>query len=267
MRQQTKAVDNNFQAWLKKVRKRPISQNPITCTRIVAKEVAEGMWNGWWKTTLRLRVDFDGTFSVADDRAAEYFKTRVSSQDIALEFLIQKNYLKRIADDEHYYVVITENCLDLLEASQEIAPSAEKVFISYSRKESSPLSLLVLNSLKRAGIDAFLDLALVPGEAWHAGLQERIKSYDAFILLLAPETLTSEYVIREIEWALDAGVEVIPLWHGEFAYDSHGWRGKIPDAVDGYLARTHAIRVLEESASGYNTAIVELLNRFGVTPD
>ena len=28
----------------------------------------------------------------------------------------------------------------------------------------------------------------------------------------------------------------------------------------------HTIRVLEESAVGYNNALVELLNRFGVTP-
>jgi hypothetical protein len=32
------------------------------------------------------------------------------------------------------------------------------------------------------------------------------------------------------------------------------------------LRTTHTIRVLEESALGYNNAIVELLNRFGVTP-
>ena len=30
--------------------------------------------------------------------------------------------------------------------------------------------------------------------------------------------------------------------------------------------QTNAIRVTDESASGYNTAIVELLNRFGITP-
>jgi hypothetical protein len=32
------------------------------------------------------------------------------------------------------------------------------------------------------------------------------------------------------------------------------------------LASRHTIRVLEESALAYNNAIIELLNRFGVTP-
>ena len=32
------------------------------------------------------------------------------------------------------------------------------------------------------------------------------------------------------------------------------------------ISETNAIRVTDESASGYNTAIVELLNRFGITP-
>ena len=37
----------------------------------------------------------------------------------------------------------------------------------------------------------------------------------------------------------------------------------IKDAIQ---RATNAIRVTDESASGYNTAIVELLNRFGITP-
>ena len=38
------------------------------------------------------------------------------------------------------------------------------------------------------------------------------------------------------------------------------------DDVTNVINRTNAIRVLDESASGYNTAIVELLNRFGIAP-
>ncbi len=40
----------------------------------------------------------------------------------------------------------------------------------------------------------------------------------------------------------------------------------MPAAVMDTIQQTNAIRVTDESASGYNSAIVELLNRFGVTP-
>ena len=40
----------------------------------------------------------------------------------------------------------------------------------------------------------------------------------------------------------------------------------VDQEVKDAIQQTNAIRVTDESASGYNTAIVELLNRFGITP-
>ncbi len=48
--------------------------------------------------------------------------------------------------------------------------------------------------------------------------------------------------------------------------ESDDWRNIVTPEIDAALNNTHTIRVLEESASAYNTAIVELLNRFGITP-
>jgi hypothetical protein len=64
---------------------------------------------------------------------------------------------------------------------------------------------------------------------------------------------------------MDAGLTIIPVWHNDFEYKSEDW-GNVPVRIDQMLKNTHAIRVREESALDYNTAIVELLNRFGVTP-
>ena len=71
--------------------------------------------------------------------------------------------------------------------------------------------------------------------------------------------------VKEINWALDAKRTIIPIWHSGFDIDSEKW-AELPADVMSAIQQTNAIRVTDESASGYNTAIVELLNRFGITP-
>jgi hypothetical protein len=58
---------------------------------------------------------------------------------------------------------------------------------------------------------------------------------------------------------------IIPIWHNGFVYKPGAWN--VSAQVDTALSKTHTIRVIEESALGYNNALVELLNRFGVMPD
>jgi hypothetical protein len=172
-----------------------------------------------------------------------------------LTLLVSNGYLQ--ADNNDLY--LTRAAFDLL---QEAEPAS--IFISYKRSESSAFALLVLARLKQAGLEPFLDLALVPGENWSEGLKERIGKYDYLIALLGRETLKSKVVIQEIQWALEAHLNIIPIWHNGFVYKSGEW--KLPPEIDEALSNRHTIRVLEESALAYNNAIVELLNRFGITP-
>ncbi len=139
------------------------------------------------------------------------------------------------------------------------------VFISYKRSESSAFALLVLARLKEHNLVSFLDMALEAGGNWHADLEARIKENDYFIVLLGIDTLSSPMTVKEIEWALKYGRTVIPIWHSGFNINDDRW-SEVPAEVMEAIQQTNAIRVTDESASGYNTAIVELLNRFGVTP-
>ena len=150
--------------------------------------------------------------------------------------------------------------MDLLEY-----PDPYNVFISYKRSESSAFALLVLARLKEHGLVPFVDMALVAGENWHADLKQRIKGCDYFIILLGNDTLSSPMTVKEIKWAIKYGKTIIPVWHSGFAIGDPKWK-YVPKAVTDAIAQTNAIIVQDESASGYNTAIVELLNRFGITP-
>ena len=108
-------------------------------------------------------------------------------------------------------------------------------------------------------------MALEAGGKWHADLKDRIRSCDYFIVLLGKNTLSSPMTVKEIQWALQYDKTIIPVWHSEFDLNAEEW-AEIDTDVNNAIQQTNAIRVTDESASGYNRAIVELLNRFGITP-
>ncbi len=108
-------------------------------------------------------------------------------------------------------------------------------------------------------------MALEAGGNWHADLEERITDCDYFIILLGEDSLKSSMTLKELQWALRYDKTIIPIWHSGFDIGSEKWDAT-PAKVKDSIQQTNAIRVTDESASGYNTAIVELLNRFGITP-
>ena len=114
-----------------------------------------------------------------------------------------------------------------------------------------------------ASLSPFLDKQLQAGDDWHAQLEERIKNSDYFLLILGKETLKSEVTIREIGWALKYKVSLIPIWHHEFVFHASEWPD-LAKSISEALANTHTIRVIEENPLTYDTAMRELLNRFGI---
>ena len=243
-----------FELWLDTVCQRPLPQNRMAQIRILAKELAEGASNKLWGVQIDLQPSrvSGGEYIPLSDFLRKYLFQRWNTEELDSGLLHSNGYL------EGHKIV--KAAFDLLDETE---PAS--IFISYRRKDSSAFALLILKHLKEHGLDPFVDMALVPGEDWHAGLKERIQSYDFLILVLGKETLSSKYVLDEVDWAMDAGLTIIPVWHNDFEYKSADW-GNIPVKIDKMLQSTHAIRVREESALDYNTAIVELLNRFGVTP-
>lgn len=239
-----------LETFIEKVCQRPLPQNPITRVHIFAKELAEGAVENVWDT-------FVSTFrgGINQRQVMEYIAKRWNDDCPRISLLASNGYITF----ESNGFVLNKSAFDLLES----APPAT-IFISYKRSESSAFALLVLARLKAEGLEPFLDVSLVPGEDWQAGLKARIQKYDYFISLLGRETLNSQVAIQEITWALEADLTIIPIWHNGFKYESGTWN--LPTPVDAALSGTHTIRVIEESALGYNNAIVELLNRFGITP-
>lgn len=247
----------DLDGFIEQVTQRPMPQAPLARVRLLARELAEGATLQLWDTTILM---FRGTYSDATVR--RYVQARWDDAPPSVALLVSAGYLTVNAEGNPIQLTLTGKALDLLES----APPAT-LFISYKRSESSAFALLLLARLKAAGLNAFLDLSIEAGDQWQALLQERIHASEAVLLLLGPQSLHSAVTRQEIAWALAAGKPVLPVWHNGFRYESAAWREVVGPQLDALLSGTHTIRVMEESALAYNNAIVELLNRFGITPD
>lgn len=231
----------------------PIPSGDVARVKLLAKELALGVHKGFWDDFLTVNPRFGPTHANLKDFWGKRW------QEHNFEHLVELLQF-------HGYVEVTDafrlsgSTVELLEETEPF-----NVFISYRRLDSSAMALLVLARLKEHSLVPFVDMALEAGGNWHADLEERIKGCDYFIILLGEDTLSSEMTVKEIAWAIDAERTIIPVWHSGFESKDEKWQDSPPDVMSA-IQQTNAIIVHDESASGYNTAIVELLNRFGITP-
>ena len=250
---------SELEKFLEERSKIPIPSGDIAWVKLLAKELALGVHRSLWDPLLILRKFMGGAGTVQENPSV-YFETRWKDYDLThlANVLVGHDYM--VIGESQSALCLTAKAYDLID---DVEPY--DIFVSYKRSESSPFALLLLARLKEHSLVPFLDMALEAGGNWHADLEERIKGCDYFIVLLGEDTLSSPMTVKEINWALDAKRTIIPIWHSGFDIDSEKW-AELPADVMSAIQQTNAIRVTDESASGYNTAIVELLNRFGITP-
>lgn len=237
-----------------------LSSNPARRIRMLAKELALGASLQLWDVDIEVRGNDVDAFALIpwDNTLKTYFERRWGHSEVQhhWKLLFANGYLAK----NGYFHRIQKPAFDLMDETE-----PDDIFISYKRSESSAFALVVLCRLKAHDKMPFVDMALEAGGNWHADLEERITGCDYFIILLGEDTLASEMTVKEISWALRAERMIIPVWHSGFDIGADKWSAITADVKDA-LQQTNAIRVTDESASGYNTAIVELLNRFGITP-
>ena len=249
---------SDIEKFIEERSKIPIPSGDSRWVKLLAKELAIGVMRNLWSPNGILNF-FHGDAKAWDTNPECYFSRRWRDHELLhlLEVLLSQGYMIRTDGKSPQ---LTPKAFDLLDETEPY-----NIFISYKRSESSALALLVLARLKEHGLVPFVDMALEAGGNWHADLEERIESSDYFIILLGKDTLCSDMTIKEITWALQYNRAIIPIWHSGFDIGDKKW-AQVEDKAKVVIERTNAIIVQDESASGYNTAIVQLLNRFGITP-
>ncbi|MCE2488998.1 MAG: toll/interleukin-1 receptor domain-containing protein [Anaerolineae bacterium] len=271
----------NLEEYLEMVCARPLPANPMAQVRTLARELAEGASHGQWSPKLRLYKGMrNDILEIRTENVRRYISERwqispiekyreqnvfPNQARVLFELLFAINFLREPADNRSLIFEIEQRSFDLLEERD-----PETIFISYRRSESSAIALLTLRYLKLHNLEAFLDLAIDPGENWHASLEEKIEFCDFMVLILGKTTLSSMNVCKEILWALTKEKDVIPIRQPDFDFDCIEWPSDLPavsrEEISKKVNLTNAIRVIEESALEYHKAMTALLNRFGITP-
>src|SRR5215470_6292535 len=72
------------------------------------------------------------------------------------------------------------------------------LFISYSRRDSEFVDRLIV-ALECYGFQTWEDLkALAGGDIWKAAISKAVRECDAFLIILSPESVSSENVSKEL---------------------------------------------------------------------
>ncbi len=250
-------MENALEKILDERSKIPIPTNDVEWVIVLARELALGVHRGIWPLVIGTRTNGRAVYP-NDEILGKFGSRRWKLSEWSQT--IQRLHGTEFIEAGHNHFAITRAAFDLLHEA-----SPYDIFISYMRAESSALALLVNIALKQHNLVPFVDMALEVGGNWHADLEERIENCDYFIILLGKDTLSSSMTIKEIQWALQYERIIIPLWHSGFDLNADEWADE-DEAVKNVIQQTNAIIVQDESASGYNIAIVELLNHFGITP-
>jgi hypothetical protein len=89
--------------------------------------------------------------------------------------------------------------------------SANKVFFSYSRKDSA-FALTLAHDVRAAGADIWIDqLDISVGDLWDVAIENALNNSSCVLVILSPFSVASENVQDEIAYALDAQKTIIPV--------------------------------------------------------
>ena len=99
-----------------------------------------------------------------------------------------------------------------------------KLFISYSRDDAGDFAKHIHRYLRDKGHDVFIDVNNIRiGDPWAGSIEKNISECDIFVVILTPDSLTSEYVEREVLQAQRENKTIVPCIHEYVNYNEIKW--------------------------------------------
>lgn len=95
-----------------------------------------------------------------------------------------------------------------------------KVFISHAQQDDA-LARKIADALQKDGLDVWDNRYLMPGDNWAEKVSRALNESNAMVVLVTPEALQSEWVRREVEYALgkkEYNQRLIPVLVGPREY-------------------------------------------------
>lgn len=237
--------------------------NPLQDAVDYAHDLAYGAIIGEWGPILS---SFRGSPNFLDTSRPLHAKFNTKwndpeAQPPILSLLDSLGYLEfqPVANSQTQNWRITRTAFDLLKSP--FMPA--RTFISYRRRESSAMALLVEARLRIAGVpieSIFLDKNMTGGERWEARIYREIEQSDYFVCLLGPTTLAEgSWVTREIELLrqIRPQAAVIPVCHSGMRLSD------LPPTLTSSNGYQIGKPQGEETALDYEMAVNFVLNAMG----
>ncbi len=248
-----------------------VPDDPIERVHTIARDLAYGVSRGLWGTNLTVeRMHGNEQWMNWSNVQAgpanfdDYMTRKWSDNPPSAYLMLSFGYFIEFEQKDGY--LLTGKAFALLE--QPVNPPS--VFISYARKQSSALALLIEARLKLEdrNLRAFIDKDIPLGDDWRDVLVARITASQYFVVLLTMETLKSKAVLEEIEIALKIPTcKIIPICHGGYSfgkdYDTALGERALSAEIIELLATKNALTVETESAASYEDKVNRLIGRLG----
>lgn len=88
-----------------------------------------------------------------------------------------------------------------------------KIFISYARVDAD-FVLKLCEDLKTSGIGIWIDqFDISVGEIWDQKIQEAILKCDFILVILSPNSVSSQSVLDELYFALEVNKKILPVMY------------------------------------------------------
>ncbi|MBQ3276101.1 MAG: toll/interleukin-1 receptor domain-containing protein [Oscillospiraceae bacterium] len=107
-----------------------------------------------------------------------------------------------------------------------------KIFISYSHRDAEACTKIDSLLEKQEGFSVWYDKGLIPGEVYRRKIAEVIRDSGYFIILLSNNSVNSDWVLDEVEYAKKLRKRILPIWIENV---------EIPDDLDMILQRYHSL--------------------------
>jgi hypothetical protein len=109
-------------------------------------------------------------------------------------------------------------------------------FLSYSRTDQE-FALRFANDLKMQGVDVWVDqINIGVGQNWDREIEAAVRRSKGFIIILSPNSATSENVADELGVAIEGGKHIIPILHRKCTVPMRLARAQFIDATTEYDA-------------------------------
>jgi hypothetical protein len=148
----------------------------------------------------------------------------------------------------------------MIRTKGELQTQARRIFISYSSREQ-PAAAAVCAKLEASGFECWIaPRDIVAGAPWAASIIGGIDQSFALVVLLSAHALASQQVLREVSYAADRGLRIIPLRledvhpSGAMTYylGPQQWldacAGDLPELLDPLVAAVRAAATSRRSA-------------------